>query len=211
MLFILFQVGLKTLIGATVLLNASNEDTNNESSSSSELFIGSLSLDEPPTATNSAEFIITGEANAYDIVEFYINNTKIKEKKLTSKKSFKETIGKLKQGENRVYVITKTKDEKQKKKSEIFTVVYKKDELEIEINSPKDGQTISKEEILIEGKTEPETTVHINNQPVVVDFEGKFKISYRLKEGENKLEFVARDIAGNVETKSITVTYEKDE
>ena len=46
--------------------------------------------------------------------------------------------------------------------------------------------------------------------PVVVDANGNFEISVRLKDGDNQITAKAQDIAGNEEIKTIKVTYQKD-
>ena len=44
----------------------------------------------------------------------------------------------------------------------------------------------------------------------MVDANGSFETSVRLKDGDNQIVATAQDIAGNVETKTIKVTYQKD-
>lgn len=208
--FLAFQIGLKSLINATLLLNNSlSGKTAQESEAEESDFFGTLNVEDPPTATNAAEIIMSGETSEYDSVIFYINNTKAAEKKVTD--TFEVQIGKLKEGENKIYVVAKTNDDKHKRESERYTVIYKKEPPTLEINTPKDGDTISKQEIQLEGKTDPNVTVSVNNRPVVVDYQGSFKKSFRLSEGENKLNFVAEDEAGNKKETTITIRYQRDE
>ncbi len=65
-------------------------------------------------------------------------------------------------------------------------------------NMPENMQ-VKEEEILIEGVTEPDATVWLNNgpQPVPIDSSGGFSIKYRLQEGENHIELSVTDAAGN--------------
>jgi flagellar hook assembly protein FlgD len=65
-------------------------------------------------------------------------------------------------------------------------------------NMPEDMQ-VKEAEILIEGVTEPEATVWLNNspQPVLVDNSGGFRVEQRLQEGENRIELSVVDAAGN--------------
>ena len=209
--FFAIQIGLKSIINTTLFLNEtmSGNATENNSPEKSSDFFGTLNVDEPPNATNSADIMVSGESSEYEKLEYYINNTKVKEG--TAKDSFEEKIGKLKPGENSVYILAKTEDGKNKKESARYTVYYKNEPPKLEINSPKDGDTVSKQDIQIEGKTDAEASVSVNNQPIVVDYQGNFKKTFRLKEGENKLNFVAEDEAGNRKESSITVKYQKDE
>jgi len=65
-------------------------------------------------------------------------------------------------------------------------------------NMPSDMQ-VKEEQISIEGVTEPDVTVWLNNgpQPVPIDSSGGFQIDYRLQEGDNRLALSVNDAAGN--------------
>ena len=80
----------------------------------------------------------------------------------------------------------------------------------MEITEPSDNFSTSNQEIKIKGSTDKETYVHINDLPVVVDANGNFETSIRLKDGDNQITATAQDIAGNTETKTLKVTYQKD-
>lgn len=208
--FAAFQIGLKSIINTTLLLNnVISGSTTAEDTEVNEAFFGTLRVDDPPNATNSAEIFISGDAGDFDNLVFYINNTKVEETK--AKDSFNEKIGKLRAGENTIYVVAQTTKGNNKKESEKYTVFYKNQPPTLEVNTPKEGDTVSKQEIQLEGKTDTKVNIWVNNQPVVVDYQGNFKKSYRLKEGENKLLFLAEDEAGNTEQVELTVKYQKDE
>lgn len=208
--FLALQVGLKSIINATLFINeaTSGEDASTTAQTESDFF-GTLQLDEPTSATNSAEIIVTGSTSEFDTLQFFINNTKVEEK--SAEDSFEEKIGKLKVGENTLYVVAKTKNGKNKKESARYTVYYKNEPPKLEISMPKDGDTVTKQDLQIEGKTESNVSVSVNNQPIVVDYQGNFKKSFRLKEGENKLQFIAEDEAGNRKEATITIRYQRDE
>ena len=208
--FLAIQVGLKSLINATLLINEAT--SNSEDTTADQLesdFFGTLQLDEPVSATNSAEIIVTGSSSEFDTLQFFINNTKVEEK--SAKESFEEKIGKLKVGENTLYVVARTKNGKNKKDSSRYTVYYKNEPPKLEITMPKDGDNVTKQDLQIEGKTDANVSVSVNNQPIVVDYQGNFKKSLRLKEGENKLQFVAEDEAGNKKEATMTIRYQRDE
>lgn len=210
---IFFFVGLQSIINATVFLNnlirgnTTQTQTTEETTSN---FYGILNVDEPEVATNSALLIVSGDTTEFKSVEFYINNVKVETASIKTNGTFSKEIGKLREGENKIHVIAKTEDGKEKKQSESYTISYIKEPPELEIETPKDQDKTNKNEIQVKGKTEKGVNIRVNNQPVVVDFEGNFTTNIRLKEGENKLEFTATDIAGNVEKKELTVIYEKE-
>jgi len=70
--------------------------------------------------------------------------------------------------------------------------------------------TTNNQEIKVKGNTDKETYIHINDIPVVVDANGAFETSVRLKDGDNQINATAVDIAGNIETKTLKVIYQKD-
>lgn len=65
-------------------------------------------------------------------------------------------------------------------------------------NMPGDMR-VREQELVIEGVTEPDATVWLNNgpQPVPIDSSGGFRIAHRLQEGENRIELSVTDAAGN--------------
>ena len=187
------------------------KQTQSQSETSNTDFYGILNVDEPDIATNSASIIVSGDATEFEDIEFYINNVKVDTAKVKSNGTFSQEIGKLRSGTNKVYVLASTKDGKNEKQSESYSVTFMNEPPELEIESPHEGDKTSKNEIQVKGKTAKDVSVHINNQPVVVGFEGSFSRTVRLNEGENTITIIATDIAGNTEEQQIKVIYEKDE
>jgi flagellar hook assembly protein FlgD len=62
-----------------------------------------------------------------------------------------------------------------------------------------DDLKVGEEELLLEGTTEPGSTLWLNDQPqpVTVDANGGFSLRHRLREGENRIELTAVDASGN--------------
>lgn len=171
---------------------------------------GSISIDNIPTATNSAKFIITGSVINYDRLEFFLNDEKVKELDLKARDSFSEEIGDLLQGDNKVYIKAIASDSKSKKTTNTYSILFKDLKPKLEISQPQDKDKVSQSEILVKGITDKEVFVKINDLPVVVDANGNFQTSLRLKEGDNTIEIVTLDIAGNSERKTLTVNYQKE-
>lgn len=210
LLFVMFQFGIKTLISATLFINnfgGGQKDTN--TTNSQDDFFGTFELYEPPVATNSSQIEVSGTVSSYDALEFYINDEKVLDKRLTSE-SFVETIGDLKDGDNKIYVKALAKKEKKEQKSTVYTVKYKKDKPKLDVSEPQNNTKTDKVDIIIAGTTDIDVTIRINESPVVVDAQGNFRTSVRLKEGDNKVTITALDEAGNTEMKEINVKYEKD-
>jgi len=210
-LVFLVTFGFKLIIGASLFVNqiANGSKTSNPLSKKENL-LNSLTIDMPPNATRSAQVIFTGSTLGYDSLEIYLNDEKIKDMTITGD-SFSEEVGPLFKGNNSVYFIAKSKQSTETKKSPVYTVIYKSDKPKLEMTEPQDGANVSKQDLKVAGKTDKETYIHINGQPVVVDVQGGFQTMVKLNEGDNKIEVIAEDIVGNTETKLLTVRYSKDE
>jgi bacillopeptidase F len=85
------------------------------------------------------------------------------------------------------------------------------DKPKLDISSPHDGDKVNKNEISIQGSTDKDITVTINSSPVVVSAQQTFSYTIRLNEGDNNIHIQAEDDAGNIETKDLKITYQKDE
>ena len=155
--------------------------------------------------------MVSGQSTGFDQVEFYLNNVKAHMTELDGETLFSEEIGKLIPGENKIYAVGKTSKKSSSKKTDVFTVLYKSDAPILKIERPENNTTVSKQEIEIVGSTDRDTTVHLNNMPIVVDLKGEFVTTLRLKEGDNTLNFQATDIAGNTTETMIQVRYARDD
>ena len=89
-------------------------------------------------------------------------------------------------------------------------MLYKSEKPKLEIKEPQDGLKTNKQEVNLVGETDKETYIKVNDLPVVVDAQGVFQTTLKLKEGENKIIITAQDIADNLEEKVLTVIYEKE-
>ncbi len=209
----MITVGFRLLINSVVFINNMiNPDGGSDTNvtNKQEDFYGSIDMDEPPSATNSAQLYLSGSTSEFDKVDIYINNTKAGSVTVKGTNSFHEKIGPLKSGENKIYAIARAGSDKSKQ-TDIYTVYYKKDPLKLEIETPTSDMKSNNQEIPIKGTTDPGSTLRVNGQPIVIDLQGQFQSVFRLKEGENNLIFTAQDAAGNIEEREIKVTYEKED
>jgi hypothetical protein len=206
-----FTIGLKLFISLGVFINNTFAKDTDTSLTKQTPFFGSVELDTLPTATNSARITVSGSASNFDTIQFFINSKKVKEVELLTVSTFSEEIGSLKKGQNTIYIKALSKKHKEEKKSESYTVQYKKEKIKLEITEPTENQTVRQQDLKVAGSTDSGNSVQINGGPVVVDVQGNFQTSIRLKEGDNTIEIAAEDIAGNIEKKTLTVKYQKEE
>lgn len=211
--FIIFLLsfGFKLIINGSLFINQlANGSKNSSGGIKTEQALTSLLVDPPPSATSSSSLLVTGSTVNFDAIEIYLNTEKITEGPVVGD-IFSEEITGLEKGENRIYVIAKSKKTKDTKKSPEFTVLLKTEKPMLEISQPNDNTKTNKQEIKIEGKTDKETYIKINGQPIVVDSQGSFQSLYKLNDGENSIEIIAEDVVGNQEKKTLKVTYSKDD
>lgn len=77
------------------------------------------------------------------------------------------------------------------------------------LNSPAEGQTVEIPAVIVEGKTDPDAKVKINDQDVGVDQEGKFREEIKLSNSANDLTVTATSKFGQVSTEKRTVFVKK--
>lgn len=78
---------------------------------------------------------------------------------------------------------------------------------ELAVLSPADGSTVDEKEVLFSGEVEPGSTVKAGPYEATVKDDGSWSIVLIASKGANDVTFTATDEAGNVTTKTITVTY----
>ncbi len=208
-IYLIFTFGIKLLLNTSSFISGLFPQPSVKPSTKLEDGINSVDVYSIPQATNSAKIIVSGSTLNFDILEFYINGKKVKEKESVAD-TFSEEIGDLEKGNNEIYIKAKSKESKTEKNTIIYKVFYKNEKPKIEILEPTDNFTTNNQDIKVKGNTGKETYIRVNDSPVVVDVNGNFETSVRLKDGENQIQITAVDIAVNTESKTVKVIYQKD-
>lgn len=79
----------------------------------------------------------------------------------------------------------------------------------LEVTSPEDNQQITEEQIIVEGKTNPDNSVAINGSLTQLNEQGKFSYRLRLVSGENKIVIEATNRLGRKARQTRTVYLSK--
>lgn len=154
-------------------------------------------LETPYTATNSAQLTIQGTAESDSTIELFLNE-QVLEKILTGKDGTFTKRVTLKEGENTINAQAIDQAGNRSKHSETIVILYKKDKPLLEIKFPeKDEFETKEEEIEIKGQTDSGVNLTINGRLVFVETDGNFSYLLPLVEGENLIEIIATDEAGN--------------
>lgn len=209
LIIFIFTIGIKALLGTAVFVSQLTKRNQPDLlSTKKDDFFGNIEITDIPTATNSSQIIVAGRVDNFDTIDFILNGNKVEQIDVID--SFEEEIGDLIEGNNEIYLLAKSKTSNKTKKTIKYQVFRISQKPNLEILEPIDNSKTTKEEIMINGKTDKEVIVEVNSLPIVVNPLGEFQTSVKLQSGENTILITAQDIAGNVETKQIKVIFEKD-
>ena len=164
-----------------------------------------------PSATNSAQLKISGFSQPGNTIILYQNNTKTDTTTSDKDGAFEFPLVRLGEGQNYLYTqaINNQKLESARSKTQSIQLLTKPPE--ITITSPKDNQqffTSTQQRQTIIGSVTNKSTLTINGQIAVTNNQGEFSFAIFLKEGDNLIELIATDDAGNQTTKSIKLTFQ---
>ncbi len=209
LIFVLFQFGPQLLINFSLMVDKLKGDKEVSSSNQDLSFVSPPMLGTMPSATNSAIIIVSGYSLPKQTIKLYVNGDFVDKKETKEDKGFTFEEVELKSGDNDIKVKAVTEDNKESDYSSIIKIRYVNKLPSLDIDSPSDGQSFSKDQnqIKVSGKTDSGNKVTVNDFWAIVDDEGKFSYQLHLQNAENKIKVEATDEAGNKTTKEIKVIY----
>jgi hypothetical protein len=207
---LILAFGVKALIGFSLLVEKLRGGTSPITQQSQTIILPPI-IDPPVSATNSATISITGKAQTGLTLILYVNNTEYKKLSVKDDGTFKLSSVPLTTGANTISA--KLTDEKGNISdlSNIVSVSYGNTPPRLVISDPTDNTTISGDPntVTVNGMTDDNVTVTINDRMVVIKTDNSFSFNYPLNEGDNMLNIMATDAAGNQTTLQRKVTYHK--
>lgn len=161
-----------------------------------------------PEATNSAKVNLSGYAEANTNIKIYFGEESVREVTSDPEGNFTVENLRLKEGNNIIRAKSFNKN-KESPFSQEISVVFDEKPPEIEITIPQDGDKYFDKDKLIkvEGKTDANINVYVNGRLTLTNTDGFFNSMINLSEGENTITVKATDLAGNVGSKEIKVSY----
>lgn len=78
----------------------------------------------------------------------------------------------------------------------------------LSVNSPRENQVVRGESVLVFGSTDSDSKITVNNQPVIVNDDGKFSLSLEVAHQTNEINIVAVSRSGKSTTVSRKITVE---
>jgi len=160
-------------------------------------------------ATNSAKLSLSGFAKAGSTIKISLTGQPAGEVVADKDGNFSFNDLTLTLGNNEITAVAVDADGNQSAESDKLTIWYNNQPPKLDITQPTDGAIITNESGIVEivGQTDAEASVSINEHLVVVDNNGNFKSTFNLVSGNNLLNIVATDKAGNQTVKTINLTY----
>src|SRR3990167_489576 len=199
--YVVLPIMAKLVVGLSSLRKES--DTGN---STSQAILLPPALEHATEATNSSRLTITGFASVDTYVIIYRKDVQLDKTSVDKDGKFSSKIT-LVEGENQLTAVT-YKDEKESNPVTL-TIIYKSNPPTLDITSPKDGDNFSQDEkdVTIEGTTDSDNKVTVNDRLAIVDPQGNFSYPVSLSDGENTFKIVTTDDAGNNSQMEIKLHY----
>jgi bacillopeptidase F len=203
--------GAKLLVGFSLLIEKSQggNDTNATNAQPNDAsYIAPPTLNPAVDATNSAQIAITGFAQKDQTITLYVNDEIVDKTSVGYNNQFKFESVSLHQGQNAIKAKAGNDHNQKSDFSNTVSITYAKNPPKLTINKPQDGQGFSKGSsptVSIEGNTDPDAKVTVNDSWAIVDDQGNFTYLYTLKDGDNDIKVVATDSAGNQTTKEFHI------
>lgn len=205
-LFLLFLVfAAPRILG--LIVGSLNTD-NPESLSSDTTAPSPPRVNTPPQFTNATSITISGSAEPNSTVAIFNGNDKT-ETVADDSGNFSVNID-LDRDENTIYAKAIDLAGNESPKSSTYTITYDNEKPEVEVTKPTEGQQFfgqQQRQLTLEGKTEPDAKVTINDRFVIVDSNGNFKFNTNLGDGENSFNIKSTDQAGNLTELTIKVNF----
>lgn len=206
-LFFLFKFGIPLLTQFSLFIAGKNQGNDTTQTTNQPSFIAPPILNQSFTATNSGQIKVSGTAQNKQQVKLYVNDQVVDTKDTQSDGTFSFDNVTLQNGDNKIQTKAKVND-KESDFSNTWTVTFKNKAPSLDVNSPSDGQSFSKDpSITVKGKTDADAKVTVNDFQAIVNDDGTFSYTMQMQNGDNQLKVVAQDAAGNKTEKDLKVTY----
>lgn len=166
-------------------------------------------LSLPYQATNSATIALTGFGEANSKVSLVVNSSPVATIDVGGDGQFKQDL-RLEKGDNDLVVYGTDAAGNESTQSNPYHVFMDDEALKIDVSEPTSPAEIvgkKNQQLMIKGKTKPNTKVYVNDRLNNVKEDGSFEILYPLAEGENTLKLHGVDKASNTVELELKVTF----
>ena len=206
----LLVFGIKLVVGFFVFLDQMHGKEQPVQATTKALIMPPY-MDPLPIATSSGILHLTGRGQANAEIVIYADDTQVKKTKIDADGTFSISSITLPEGTHSVKATIVDAQGKESEFSNMVQTIIKKKPPKLDITSPNDNSTITSDDNLlpVEGKTDDDTDVRINDRFVVIRPDNTFSYPFPLQDGDNPLTIKATDRAGNSTEVDRKVTYKK--
>jgi hypothetical protein len=158
--------------------------------------------------TNQTDFVLSGNAESGANVKLTFNG--VQKDALANKDGAFTFNLQLGNGANSFSAISIDEAGNQSQKTQNFEITFDNKPPALTVDSPTDGDSFfgsNQRQVTIQGTTDPETQIVINDRFVTVDDQGIFQYTTTLNDGANAFSVKAADRAGNSSEKTITLNF----
>lgn len=155
-------------------------------------------INAPKEFTNEDKLRITGTTRPGFTVSIFFNDEK--SEVLSNASGEFTAMFDLSSGQNTIYAQVTDNRGQQSTQGEKFIVTLDKEPPKLEIITPENGKSFyggAQKQTQIEGQSEPNVHIIINDRVAIVRNDGKFNFPVSLENGENVFKITATDEAGN--------------
>ncbi len=157
-------------------------------------------------ATKSAQIRLHGVADPKVTVEIFQNERSLGTTLVKDDGTFSMDTD-LSRGDNIFTAVAISESGQKSEISDSYVVSFLSKPPALEVSSPKDGDTVKDNPVVVTGNTDNGVTVLVNDHLAVVSGTGIFSYYLSLNNGDNKIKVVASDKAGNQTVKEIIIKY----
>lgn len=160
--------------------------------------------------TNEENITVEGSASPAATIQLMNNGEEVVKESVSDTGEFAIPMTLL-EGENELTVVTLV-DESPVNESDAVTITLDTEAPALTIDSPQDGDVIKEKTITVEGAIRDDhlDVVEVNGQQATIE-DGAYSKQIQLENGEQVIEVVARDEAGNITSESVTIQVKSDD
>lgn len=161
----------------------------------------------PFEATNSSLIRVTGVSEEGLEIELIQNERPVNKIVANEEGEFEFRSIDLSPGKNYFLAFSTNEQGQISQASEELLVVYDNVVPELEVTAPSEESIkVEETDYIVMGKAEEGVSVTVKGRVAIVNSDGSFKLRVPLSEGENQIDVVATDMAGNVTRKEYKIT-----
>lgn len=209
LLFLVIFLGIPGLIKFSSVISGFKNQDSSQQQQKDTVTPFAPHLEASYTATNSANITVQGFAEAGTTLELFVNGETFKKMLLPGNGQFTVYNINLQEGENKITATAKDSSNNTSSPSDPLIITYKKTGPKLIVEKPNDGDKINgeKTETTVSGQVEENSTLTINGRLVMIKDDNTFIYLLPLTEGDNQIEIIATDIAGNQTKIDRKITY----